>query len=133
MCLCRKQSGCQVIPSEDKGRQWQFVFSQHAFQWKKRERLPACCLNLRQTVSVWVMGLPTAIVTAHLGGVMARFSIFPVCLSSFFPLCVKQLKAVDIHTKCPQLYLLHSTSNEGVLSFFAVMMRVLNYRYTIDG
>lgn len=88
MCLCRKQSGCQVIPSEDNGRQWQFVFSHHAFQWKKRERLPACCLNLRQTVSVWVMGLPTAIVTAHLGGVMAWFSIFPVCLSSFFsPLC----------------------------------------------
>lgn len=63
--VCRKSTDCQVIPSEDGGRQWELLFSQRTFQWKRGESLPACCLNLKQTVSVWVTGLPTAIVTVH--------------------------------------------------------------------
>lgn len=82
-------------------------FPQQAFQWKKGERLPTCCLNLRQTVSVWVTGLPTAIVTAHLGGVMERFSIFFLqCVAVVFPPFVsKQLNFVSIQSKFPQLHL----------------------------
>lgn len=96
------------LPSDSIRRQEETMavcFSRHAFQWKEGERLPACCLNLRQTVSVWVTGLPTAIVTAHLAGVMARFSIFPVCLSCVLSiLCLNNKTLFILMQNPPELY-----------------------------